>query len=300
MLRHQFDIWAPTGSPLRKLAAEIAQLEASVCPTFLSRKGREPLNVLANAESSSKWKPPLCYSRKAVLKWKGTPAALHGFASKSRKSTRGLALLFDPFVDAFLAAHFASRETIPSGCTVLVLTDFYPSVSADYPSEDWAENETREILAGNVNGRHSTATQLFDSLFGKSEWRGQGENIVAGISDKKLLLWNFFPMFRGGDIPTGSSGLPMAGNWRLRCWQLLSDFLVTVGASRAVLASSQAMLPILRSPAAALAQMDLDVPGVDSCLPLLPCSRGTYRISHPSSWKRVHNDGPHLNALLTN
>jgi hypothetical protein len=298
MLRRQFDNWAPAGSPLRKLAAEIAQLDASVWPTFLSRAGREPPNVLANAESSSKWTPPLDYSRKAVLKWKGNPAALHGFASKSRKSTKGLALLFDPFVDAFLAAHFANRAAIPSDCTVLVLTDFYPSVSAGYPAEDWAKNETREILAGNVNGRHSTATQLFDSLFGKAEWRGQGEKIVKGISDKKLLLWNFFPMFRGGDIPTGSSGLPMAGNWRLRCWELLSEFLVAVGASRAVLASSQAMLPVIRSTATALSQMDLDVPGVDSLLPLLPCSQGIYRISHPSSWKRVHNDGPHLNALL--
>ena len=298
MLRQQFDPWTPAGSPLRELAAKIAQLDASLWPTFLSRKGREPLNVLANAESSNKWTPPPAYSRKAVIKWKGNPAALHGFASKSRKSIRGLALLFDPFVDAFLAAHFANRATIPSGCTVLVLTDFYPSVGAAYPAEDWAQNQTREILAGNVNGRHSTATQLFDSLFGKAEWRGQGEKLVEGISDKKLLLWNFFPMFRGGDIPTGSSGLPMAGNWRLRCWELLSEFLVAVGASRAVLASSQAMLPVLRSPAAALAQMDLNVPGVDSRLPLLPCSQGTYRISHPSSWKRVHNDGPHLNALL--
>jgi len=298
MLRQQFDSLAPAGSPLRKLAAKIAQLDASVWPTFLSRAGREPLNVLANAEFSSEWTPPPAYSRKAVLKWKGNPAALHGFASKSRKSPRGLALLFDPFVDAFLAAHFVSRATIPSDCTVLVLTDFYPSVGADYPADDWANNETREILAGNVNGRHSTTTQLFDSLFGKAEWRDQGDKIVAGISDKKLLLWNFFPMFRGGDIPTGSSGLPMAGNWRLRCWELLSEFLLAVGASRAVLASSQAMLPVLRSPAAALAQIDLDVPGVDALLPVLPCSRGTYRISHPSSWKRVHNDGPHLNALL--
>jgi hypothetical protein len=299
MLRQQFDTWAPPGSPLRQLASKIARLEAKKCPTFLSRTGREPCNILANAELSDSWTPPVNHTKTGVLKWKGTPAALHGFSSKTRSSARGLALLFDPFADAFLTAHFSKSGVLPQGCTVLVLTDYYPSVDAECAVKDWAGSETEAILGGRISGRNSTANQLFDSLFGKTGWRKQGDKIAEGICGRDLLLWNFFPMFRGGDIPTGSSGLPLAGDWRLRCWELLSEFLVAVGATRTVLASSQAMLPLIGMPPMPIDQSTLTVPGVRTPLPALPVERGVYRISHPSSWKRVRNDGPQLNALLS-
>lgn len=299
MLRKQFDTWATPDSQLRQLASKIARLEAKKYPTFLSRTGREPCNILANAELSNNWTPPPNYTKTAVLKWKGTPAALHGFSSSRRSSGRGLALLFDPFVDAFLTAHFSRSGVLPQGCTVLVLTDYYPSVGAGCKIKDWAVSETEGILSGRISGRNSTATQLFDSLFGKSGWRMQGDKIAEGIRRKDLLLWNFFPMFRGGDVPTGSSGLPLAGEWRLRCWELLSEFLIAVGATRTVLACSQVMLPLTGMPPSPIDQSMLTLPGVRVPLHALPVERGVYRISHPSSWKRVRNDGPQLNLLLS-
>lgn len=299
MLRKQFDDWIPFASPLRNLATKIAQLEAAIWPDFLARTGSEPLNVLANAELADSWRQPSSFTRKALLLWKGGPAGLHGFASKSKRSPRGLALVFDPFVDAFLAAHFATGGKLESDCTVLVLTDYYPSASITSPSIDWAKTETESLLEGRIRGRNSTTPQLFNALFGKDGWRGQRAQITEGIRSRKLLLWNFLPMFRGGEVPTGGSGLPPAGNWRLKCWELLAEFLVAVRASRTVLASSQAMLPFHGNLAGILTNEQLLVPGIDGPLPSLPCARGVYRIFHPSSWKRMRNDGPLLSRILS-
>ncbi len=299
-MRRQFDTWVPPKSPLRNIAAEIAQLNALAWPSFLSRAGKEPSNILANAELATTWTGPSNYSMRSILEWKGTPPALHGFASKSKQSCRGISLLFDPFVDAFLAAHFSTGSAIEPGCTVLVLTDYYPAASSNHPTTDWGETETRNILSGRVNGQNSTITQLFDALFGKSSWRAQATTIADGIVGQRLLLWNFFPMFRGPGTPTGSAGLPTAGDWRLKCWDLLCKFLIAVNASRTVLASSQAMLPIPRNSSQKVNLNNITLPGLRSPLPLLHCKNGIHRISHPSSWKRVHQDGLVLASILGN
>jgi len=296
--RQQFDEWVPTHSPLRKLAGEIAGLNAVTWPAFLSRKGQEPLNVLANADRSDIWTPAPKFSRKEIVKWKGSPPSFFGFAKGTRASSRGLALLFDPFVDAFLAAHLKRGREL-ADCTVLVLTDYNPFVPIGYPEADWAECESRAILHGMVHSRHSTIVQLFDALFGRNAWCKQHEGIVEGIVNKKLLLWNFFPFFRGGVTPTGSSGLPRAGNWRLKCWSFLSDFLGAVGATRVILACSQAMLPTKERKGGPLTLSTLNIPGVKTPLPPLICTGEVFRVSHPSSWKRVQNHGPLLNSILT-
>jgi hypothetical protein len=298
MTRKQFDKWAPPKSPLRLLATEIACLNASTWPTFLSRKGREPLNVLANGEISSKWNPLPEYCLKKAIRWKGNSPKLFGFSDGVKMSSKGLSLLFDPLVDAFLSTHLGASTGVPKDCTVLVLTDYYPFAGSECSHSDWAESVTQSILQGQVNGRSSTIVQLFDALFGKRRWFEQHQVISDGIQEKRLLLWNFFPFLRGGSIPTGSSGLPFSGDWRLHCWHLLSRFVEAVGAAQVVLACSQAMLPLAGPKVGAVNQLVVNVPGVNTPLPLLGGQK-LFRISHPSSWKRVRNDGPLLNSLLT-
>ena len=298
-LREAFDAWVPEAAPLRSLAGEIATLRATEAVAFLSRVGCEPFNILANAQLASDWSLPVAHSSKTLLRWKGTPAHLHGFRGRKAVPARGLSLLFDPLVDAFLAAHFLRTGRLPkAGPTVLVLTDFYPLAAANVQGQDWAQEESTSFLEGRVSGRQSTVTQLFDALFGKAEWKENPEVIAAGITAQNLLVWNFFPMLRGGEEPTGGAGLPLAGAWRLRCWQWLHAFLEAVGANRVVLASSQAMLPIAAAPAERLNTATLVLPGTPTPLPALPCGNAVYRIAHPSSWKRVRKDGPGLRALL--
>ena len=95
-------------------------------------------------------------------------------------AARGLSLLFDPLVDAFLAAHFLRTGRLPeAGPTVLVLTDFYSLAAAHDQVQDWAQQESANFLGGRVSGRQSTVTQLFDALFGKAEWKENPEVIAA-------------------------------------------------------------------------------------------------------------------------
>jgi len=131
--------------------------------------------------------PPAAHSSKTLLRWKGTPAHLHGFRGRKTVGGRGLSLLFDPLVDAFLAAHFLRTGRLPeAGPTVLVLTDFYPLAAANDQGQDWAQQESANFLGGRVSGRHSTVTQLFDALFGKAEWKENLEVIAAGITASKV------------------------------------------------------------------------------------------------------------------
>jgi hypothetical protein len=198
----------------------------------------------------------------------------------------------------WLLISYAQADSPTLVQTVLVLTDFYPLAGANEQGQDWAQQESANFLGGRVSGRQSTVTQLFDALFGRGEWKENPEVIAAGITAQNLLVWNFFPMLRGGEEPTGGAGLPLAGAWRLRCWQWLRAFLEAVGANRVVLASSQAMLPIAAVPHERLDTATLLLPGTPAPLLALPCGDAVYRIAHPSSWKRVRNDGPGLRALL--
>jgi len=112
-LREAFDAWVPETAPLRGLTGEIATLRATEAAAFLSRVGCEPFNILANAQLASDWSSPVAHSSKTLLRWKGTPAHFHGFRGRKAVAARGLSLLFDPLVDAFLAAHFLRTGRLP-------------------------------------------------------------------------------------------------------------------------------------------------------------------------------------------
>ena len=89
-LREAFDAWVPEAAPLRSLAGEIATLRATEAVAFLSRVGCEPFNILANAQLASDWSLPVAHSSKTLLRWKRTPAHLHGFRGRKAVPARGL------------------------------------------------------------------------------------------------------------------------------------------------------------------------------------------------------------------
>jgi hypothetical protein len=72
-------------------------------------------------------------------------------------------------------------------------------------------------------------------------------DVGSEIASRKLLLWNFFPFFRGGTGATGNAGLPNSGTWRQDCWDLLEEFLAAVDAETVILACNDNMIPLLKN-----------------------------------------------------
>ena len=290
MTRQNFDGWIPCGGQLRDLATRVASLDFSCFgnPKYL------PHNFLANGEVGGAWHKPASYSLPEIREWKSNyrsnpPLTLyeeHGFAHVNGPlSRRGMALLFDPFVDAFLAAHLHRSGSIPRDCTVIVLSDYFTfdGLGVIPGSGDWGEMETRKLLEGQVSD--PTTRKLYDCLFGKGKWEGEKSAIIGGIVSKNILLWNFLPMFRGGTIAT--IGVPPAGSWQISCWEFLSEFLTAVGARRVVLCCSDHHLSIPRS-LSNLAGNSLHLPGVGRgprqkrLLRSLPSSvKELFRLHHP-------------------
>ena len=341
MTRRDFDSWIPYGSQLRDLAAAIAAIDAHVNPTFLSNPISKSLpdNFIANAELGGAWHAPSAYTNKSLSIWKNnynpplTPAGQQGFyvGQSNKLPRRGLALVFDPFVDAFLAAHLLFSGSIPSGCTVIVLSDYGPlSLTAQlthYP--DWGLEETSLILKQGGTKLGLTEINLFNCLFGLSWRQGAPEFIANAIRERRVLLWNFFPMFRGGNQSIGPDGLPCTCNWLQLCWDFLCLFVAAVGASKVVLACSNEIFskpwplngnrrrpgnrPAHRArinlPPDPLSRQQLQPPAgakgfaappfIHQLSPLPTCVQDLYRIYHPRAWSKPESrDCPTLVDIL--
>ena len=122
-----------------------AESHRGCCVPFSSRL--RTLHIFTHTQLAGDWSPPADHSSKTLLRWKGTPAHLHGFRGRKTVGGRGLSLLFDPLVDAFLAAHFLRTGRLPdAGPTVLVLTDFYPLAATNGQGQDWAQQESARFL----------------------------------------------------------------------------------------------------------------------------------------------------------
>ena len=309
MTRHNFDTWIPTGSQLRDLACDIALLDATRGYSFLTNPADKVHNFLANAEIGGAWHQPMDYLPQTIAHWKCsyrstlplTPVEEQGF-NEGSSTRRGLALLFDPLVDSFLAAHRMAGQIAPGG-TVIVLSDFYPLAKAipnGICAGDWGCTESEHYLLGLATDK--TTTRLFNGLFGEKEWVKQTDRIQSMVTSRNLLLWNFLPVFRGGNSATGWDGLPATGNWRQRCWDFMCQFVSAVGASTLVLACGEPMLPkpfphkpvlsmpLPPSPSAHLlakpatkAQFSSS-PLIESLTPLPSCVKKLHRIEHPYRW----------------
>src|SRR5271165_5232744 len=62
--------------------------------------------------------------------------------------------------------------------------------------------------------------------------------------EKRLLLWNFFPFFRGGFGKTSGDGLPPYGaSYKVKCLQWLFTFVQAVDATEVIVASNNVVFP---------------------------------------------------------
>ena len=318
MKRSDFDLWFPQDSPLRRTATEIATTDAQAYPNEDDKSRLD--NFIANGQTGSAYQfpPPLprdAPAWSALAQWKHgqelsqlSTWAKHGFADGTRSSPRGAALLFDPFVDAFLAAHMKHGGAIPKGCQVIILSDYYPldAVSPAIPKgfqNDWGLEEMRNTLNG-TSGKDLTTRKLFNCLFDENGWQGNPDRIAQIICDKHLLLWNFLPFFRGGDKAGGALGLPTKGPWRFYCWDFMKKFLEATQASRIVFACSEELLQkplpcdksdhaisilpfkssqkFLRKPKGA---EGFEAPPTLDQFPALPtCICEAFRLYHPRAW----------------
>lgn len=323
MTRSDFDALMPADSTLRRLAADIAKLDCRQAASFLSNSSELPDNFLANADIGPGYYPPTGYSRSHLAQWKYrrivpdlSPSEVHGFADIHPPAARGISLIFDPLVDAFLAAHLHQSGSLPQPCTVIVLSDFYPMQTGIKPhtTDDWGLAETLRTLNGIVTYPDTTTPHLFDYVTRSRDWRDNRRLIETTIASKRVLLWNFFPFFRGGNIASGRCGLPIIGHWRKQCWEFLSRFLEAVCADRVLLACSGEMLPLpiprgdhsapiqLNSPDKSLQRPAGGrhferPPRLSDLTPLPPCVLKLYRLYHPYTWPMM-NYSPDLIASV--
>ena len=314
MERKHFDRWFREDHPLRRTAAAIATTDAQAYPSFVTNENKLLDNCLANGQVGDAYQAPTDYSSAlALAKWKYGPersplsaVEQHGFGDGRGAPSRGVALLFDPFVDVFLAAHMKNRDEIRPGCIVIILSDYYP-LNAKPPAipkdckGDWGLQEMRSTLAGK-SGKDPTTRALFDCLFGEGRWQGDQDRIEKTICEDRLLLWNFLPFFRGGEEAGGTSGLPTSGDWRFRCWEFLWMFLEATQASRAVFACSGAFLQLPRADCnrailpltssqehlqKPVREVGFEAPPTLDRFPALPtCVREAFRLYHPSAWRK--------------
>jgi hypothetical protein len=285
-LRQTFKLIIQAYPSLGVLANDIATVEESCTGKFLSKRRasrwyNNPANFLVNGaweeETDSRPRPldPKLFQHKC-----SRVAALEGFLAELRKwkargstteaqantlgyslgpsANRGLSLLFDPLVDFTLLVQWLCCGRLPEKPTVLVMSDFYPLglVAEEMLEEhDWAQSYgewfmdvTNWVEATDPTTRrlakvlksNTTGTELCDPAMPKSS--------VLFVGNYNILIWNFFPFFRGGFSSTGSAGLPPSASvYRNACFVWMIRFLKAVDAGRLLIATSVDVFPPARS-----------------------------------------------------
>ena len=239
-LRTECDQQFPDDSCLRRIAFDIASLEwADAKQHGLISADPAPYNLLSNGETGSGWTIPTRVSADDLIAWK---KGANGFAGST---ARGLSLIFDPFVDACLLIEAQKPSGSFKQTKVLVLTDYYPfskiGIKAGF---DWAEEETNKFLKALDLGL--TGNNIFKALAEENSIetvRNTSEDEIRGLFSKSnLLIWNYFPFFRGGNSSLGIKGLPNPikdCRWINYCEGLLGRFLDCVNASHVIFAMNQ-------------------------------------------------------------
>lgn len=294
-LRAECGYWFPmkTEECLRKLARDIASLDWKDAQNHgLVSATPAPFNLLANGETASGWMAPTRLLPTDLVAWKHSANGFPGH------NNRGLALMFDPFVDACLLIEARRVEAFQTPTKVLVLTDYSDLKSvigemAVLMGQDWAEVETGNFFKAKNLGL--TGTNLFKCLLGKDSIReGQAlaekiSNISNAFGSRKLLLWNYFPFLRGGNDCEGMDGLPDPLNcdWIRYCDGLLLRFLQCVNADRVIFAANRGVKK-------ARANCVGKVSSFAGAFPI-------YDLDHPGSWRgnaRLKKCGEDLHKAL--
>ncbi len=272
-LRRQFEIQFPNignTNSLRGLALRIsgyAYAQARQACFFSATP--PPCNFLANGETSnySPPSPPIqCPLNLAQWKFPGRPVNCcieRGFAENTEEApTLGLSLLFDPLVDAALAAHtqiLAGHFRLPHGAKLIVLSDYGAIWDREiklmgYNGPDWGEHETNEILCPVMP---SGKVQLTQGEVGKTlfklwnclcpTWSKDPESLSQALQN--VLFWNFMPFLRGSSGSSSEAELPdpKCGDWRKICMDWLGDFVEYTNPRRIVFCVNKEKILSIRS-----------------------------------------------------
>jgi hypothetical protein len=254
-LRGSFEVKYNQDSCLRSLAREIATLDGSEARTIglydLKDSVDYPANFLVNGSAETFVPISTTHHERDSLtlydlaRWKfndvlafNAKSSRYGFNNPFNGS-RGVSLLFDPLVDAFIQIN---RTAAVRKSLVIVLTDFYPysSCYSDMVTEmDWGSELTCKYLDGSETG--ATLNALTSALNATSTHPN-----AIGLEkfvDVGVFLWNFFPFFRGGSYHSSEAGLPKTAKWLPIAWHWLNTFLRCVDSHTVIFASSDWVFP---------------------------------------------------------
>jgi hypothetical protein len=241
--------------------------------------------------------------------WKDPQNASELGFNVEAKTPPGLALLFDPLVDFALASHLLC-DGFTKPLRILVLTDYYPLVwngldliralKNSEAKQDWAVENT--LALNNVspwsNFKLDQTSYWLARCFQPDKLSDPARQLFV---ENRLLLWNFFPFFRGGFGKTSGDGLPSWGaSYRAKCLEWLFAFVQAVDATEVIVASNNVVFPD-RNGGKATDQLELlehlKVPetykGIESLLQRLvekpkeisPNLEKVYRVPHPLHWR---------------
>lgn len=313
-MRKQFESSFSSTSPrsLRKLAEDIAEFKCADAKNacFFSASP-PPYNFLANGVATNYQRLTPITSPFGIARWKFPKAKINcclerGFCDvEITPSSLGLSLMFDPMVDAFLAANTgisSGTYTNPTVKTLIILSDygaiFDRAINViGFNGNDWGEDETWKILRPptpiNRNKFDKTLGNLLDSICGGNSWQTNPAMIESAINNKSIFLWNFMPFLRGGE-ESSNDGLPIHGcTWLNQCLIWL-DLLVSIIKPHQVVWCTNSdikemvlvrvkKLTLHKNPCKAKAQFN----GKDY---------DTHVLNHPCSWKGIKD--PNSNYLI--
>jgi hypothetical protein len=278
------------GSTLRRLARKIATYtleEAKEAGLFTAEP--PPYNCLANGKDEYYWHPSypvsdpdeICRTKFQQLAFRRD--CPHGFGSRSYNCSWGLALLFDPLVDAVMSAHLGLDEFQPNS-TVVLLSDFGSIKDTvvnviDASHNDWGDEETSKIQRGLLADK--TIPPFFKGI--DPDWRN-GEMPAEAIRAKNVFVWNFMPFFRGSKFTSNAHGLPCEDHgWKKQCWLWTSEFVAAVRARRVVICvNKKHMIKVRTSATAPLTSADF-VPAQSSYPADVGADVKIFALPHPCS-----------------
>jgi hypothetical protein len=273
MTRHGFDTGPGTqgGTALRNLARDISGYDCFAARQACFFSAIPPsFNFLANGITSNYTPLASIDCPLEIAYWKSsghtplTCCLYRGFNdSIASAACFGLSMLFDPLVDAVLAANancVTGSVSLPQpGSSVIVISDYAaiydPSINLlGFRGNDWGTEEAVKVLSPPMSGGRimeeqvsTTLVNLWDCLCEGDSWQTNPAEIEVAIRNKKILLWNFVPFLRGGVASTGASGLPRSRRlWLLACWDWLRRFTSAVDASQVILAVNKGAIMDLR------------------------------------------------------
>jgi hypothetical protein len=246
-MRSDFEQWFSTTHPLRELAADIASLGLGTATgSGVWTAKPPPWNLMSNGIAAG-WRAAAVPGRAGWVKTKGGTLNDQGFSGQSW----GLGMLFDPFVDATIWSCCSGQGPSVgsvrfSAMRVIVLTDYSPisgieSEVVKSGTRDYGEDGARDFLVAKDLG--TSGCNLVKCVTGKRSVedvrkaiRNNSGYLAAQFSQRKILIWNFFPFQRGGVHCQGTKGLPSMQNsqWLHLCCDYLERFLQAVSATSVI------------------------------------------------------------------